>query len=290
MGKKGKKARAGKPTKKEIAKRLDNLANKLEKEIEGVGKFAPLPPTEDCPICYVSRGRNPSESFHLSCCGNTMCLSCFNEIQNHIDKQNEDNSAKSEPFLPFACPFCRKTMPSLDDHLHRLEVRAAKNDPNACYSLGMTYISSSDPELGIVKDDNKALGYFIRAAELGSVHACAIIASEYEKNEKKRSFFNLVGALRGDVTARLGLGFHEYHDLGNHELGIRHWKIAAEGGMETALNFLKDVYNANGKMPGNEFISEDDLDYVEQAYHDAQEAIKREERENYYEGKRRLMF
>ena len=62
--------------------------------------------------------------------------------------------------------------------------------------------------------------------------------------------------------------------------------------METALYFLKDVYHANGKIPGKEFISEDDLDYVEQAYQNAQEEIKRDERENYYtsKGKRRLMF
>ena len=289
MGKKGKKARAGKPTKKEIAKKLDNLANKLEKEIEGVDRFAPLPPAEDCPICYVSRGRNPAESFHLSCCGNTMCLSCFLETKSHIDEQNDENSTKSKPLIPHACPFCREAMPSLDDHLHRLEGRAAKNDPNACYSLGMTY-SASDHELGIVKDDNKALDYYIRAAELGCVYACGTIASEYERNEKRKSFFNLVGALRGDVLARLEFGSHEYYDLGNYELGIRHWKIVAEGGMEIALNFLKDIYFANGKRPGKEFISEDDLVYVEQAYHDAQEAIKREERENYYEGKRRLMF
>lgn len=107
-----------------------------------------------------------------------MCGSCF------IENQNEDNSAKSKPLIPHACPFCREAMPSLDEHLRCLEVIAAKNDPNACYCLGMTY-SASDPELGIVKDENKALDYYIRAAELGSVYACAIIASEYERNEKR---------------------------------------------------------------------------------------------------------
>lgn len=99
-----------------------------------------------------------------------------------------------------------------------------------------------------------------------------------------------MGALRGDVIARLRLGFHEYHDLGNHELGIRHWKIAAEGGMETALDMLQTIYNSNGQKPGKEFISKEDLDNIEQAYHDAQEEIKTEERENYYKGERRMMF
>ena len=48
MGKKGKKAQAGKPKKltpKEIGKRLDVLVKKLEEELEGAEMFAPLPPT-----------------------------------------------------------------------------------------------------------------------------------------------------------------------------------------------------------------------------------------------------
>ena len=50
MGKKGKKAQAGKPKKlspKDIGKRLDALVKKLEKELEGADLFAPLPPAED---------------------------------------------------------------------------------------------------------------------------------------------------------------------------------------------------------------------------------------------------
>ena len=53
MGKKGKKAQAGKPKKltpKDVGKRLDGLSKKLEEELKGVDLFAPLPSTEDCPI------------------------------------------------------------------------------------------------------------------------------------------------------------------------------------------------------------------------------------------------
>eukprot|EP00563_Minutocellus_polymorphus_P007163 CAMPEP_0181048480 /NCGR_PEP_ID=MMETSP1070-20121207/15459_1 /TAXON_ID=265543 /ORGANISM="Minutocellus polymorphus, Strain NH13" /LENGTH=59 /DNA_ID=CAMNT_0023127269 /DNA_START=201 /DNA_END=376 /DNA_ORIENTATION=- len=56
MGKKGKKAQAGKAKKltpKDVGKRLDALVKKLEEELKGADLFAPLPPTEDCPICLV---------------------------------------------------------------------------------------------------------------------------------------------------------------------------------------------------------------------------------------------
>ena len=52
-GKKGKKAQAGKPKKltpKDVGKRLDTLAKKLEEELKGADLFAPLPPTDDCAI------------------------------------------------------------------------------------------------------------------------------------------------------------------------------------------------------------------------------------------------
>jgi len=46
MGKKGKKARAGKITRKEVDKRLVALVKKLEEELKGATLFAPLPPME----------------------------------------------------------------------------------------------------------------------------------------------------------------------------------------------------------------------------------------------------
>ena len=60
MGKKGKKAQAGKPKKptpKEIGKRLDALVKKLEEELKGADLFAPLPPMGDCVICCLPLSR-----------------------------------------------------------------------------------------------------------------------------------------------------------------------------------------------------------------------------------------
>ena len=95
MGKKGKKTQAGKPKKltpKDVGKRLDVLAKKLEEELKGADLFAPLPPTEDCAICLVPLPRVRSETFSKPCCGNSICKACYRENEAAINKQNEENT------------------------------------------------------------------------------------------------------------------------------------------------------------------------------------------------------
>jgi len=75
MGKKGKKAQAGKPKKltpKDIGKRLNVLVKKVEEELEGADLLAPLPPVDDCAICLVPLPRASEEivKFYQACCGN----------------------------------------------------------------------------------------------------------------------------------------------------------------------------------------------------------------------------
>ena len=79
--------------------------------------------------------------------------------------------------------------------------------------------------------------------------------------------------------ARYGIGYSEYFNLGNHEIAIRHWKIAAEAGDQPSLNVLRDIYNGN--MPGKKFISKDFLESTYRACHEAQMEVKSEEREKH---------
>ena len=113
MGKKGKKARAGKPKKltpKDVGKRFDALVKKLEEELKDVDLFAPLPPTEDCAICLVPLSHVRYESCYMACCGNSVCWACHLENQESIDKQNEEKSAGKK--VAFTCPFCREPKPA----------------------------------------------------------------------------------------------------------------------------------------------------------------------------------
>ena len=92
--------------------------------------------------------------------------------------------------------------------------------------------------------------------------------------------FERVGALRGCAISRYIIGYAEY-ELGNYEIAIRHWKIAAEAGYQPSLNALRKIYNADGKHPGKEFISTEYLESTYRACHEAQMEVKSEEREKY---------
>ncbi len=290
MGKKGKKAQEGKPKKltpKDIGKRLDALVRKLEEELKGADLFAPLPPTEDCPICLVPVSRANTDTMYEACCGNTICKACYKENEASIKKQNEEKSAGKKVAL--TCPFCREPEPTSDEEFARLayaqlKARCLKNDHVAFTLLGEIY---RDGLYGIAKDDLKALDCFIQAVELGSNEACTCIGISYDQgngvsvDHKRAALFERVGALRGDVLSRHNVGCYEYHDFGNHEIGIRHWKIAAEAGSQRSLDALKKIYNADGKRPGKEFISKDYLESIYRACHGAQMKVKTEEREKH---------
>ena len=284
MGKKGKKAQAGKPKKltpKDIGKRLDVLAKKVEEELEGADLFAPLPPTEDCAICLVPFSPIKADTMYKACCGKEICVACAMENEASINKQNEEKSAGKK--IDFTCPFCREPVPaSGEEILRRYQARCLKNDHSALALMGDLY-RRGEHEIH-AKDELKALDCWIRAVELGSSGACGAIGNSYDQGEgvavdkERAALFERAGALRGGVGARHNIGCSEYYDLGNHEIAIRHWKIAAEAGSQPSLNALKGIYNADGKMPGKEFISKEYLESTYRACHGAQMEVKSEER------------
>ena len=285
MGKKGKKAQAGKPKKltpKDVGKRLDALVKKLGEELKDADLFALLPPTEDCAICLVPLSRLKIDAMYQACCGNEICVACYKENEASIKKRNEEKNAGKK--VPFTCPFCREPAPTCaDEELARLQVRCLKNYHCALTVVGRIYREGLN---GTAQDDLKALDCWIRAVELGSPEACTKIGMSYDKgnglavDKERHSLFAKVGALRGNILARYNIGCFEYKS-GHHVIGIRHWKIAAEAGHQKSLNALRDIYNADGKRPGKEFISKDEMDTVYRSGHEAQMEVKSEEREKH---------
>ena len=63
------------------------------------------------------------------------------------------------------------------------------------------------------------------------------------------------------------------------EKAICHWKIAAEAGNQQSLNKLKTIFNANGKLPGKEFISKDEMDKLYRVCYVAQLEVQSGSRE-----------
>ena len=284
MGKKGKKAQAGKPKKltpKDVGKRLDVLAKNLEEELEGADLFAPLPPTEDCAVCFVPLSPLNSETYYEVCCGKDICKACYKENEASIKKQNEEKSAGKR--LAFTCPFCREPEPTSEEEtLRQLQGRCLKNDHEAFTMMGEVHQRG---DYGLAKDDLKALDCYIRAVELGSPEACSHIGEGYHEgngvavDKERAALFAKVGALRGCIIARHNIGWSEYHDFGNHEIGIRHWKISAEAGDQHSLDSLRDIYNKD--MYGKEFISQEDMDTIYRSGHEAQMKVKSEAREKH---------
>ena len=285
MGKKGKKDQAGKPKKltpKDVGKRLDALVKKLGEELKDADLFAPLPPTDDCAICFVPLSRLKSGTLYQTCCGNQICWACYRENKASINKRNNKKNAGKK--LALTCPFCREPeLTTIAECLSQLQARCLKNDQNALSMMGDLY---RDGNHEVAKDDLKALDCYIRAVELGSPETCVLIGIIYDEggglavNKERAALFERVGALRGDVVARHNIGYAEY-ELGNYEIGTRHWKIAAEAGYQKSLNNLRDIYNADGKLPGKEFITKEYLDFAHRACHGAQLEVKSEERDKH---------
>ena len=287
MGKKGK--RGDKPAeKKALLKRLDALAKKLEEELKGADLFAPPPPIDDCPICLVRLPRFNFARVYQGCCGKTICQPCFKGNERIIKKMNSQvkgNNAKKK--IDNVCPFCREPEPTGEEYHRQLEVKALQGDAFACNLLGAHYEFHEDETL---HDSIRALQYYIQATELGSGEACGIIALSFKEgkfgvpvDKIAARLFYAVAALRGNLQARRNIGRIEY-GLGNHELGIRQWKISANAGYQDSLNRLRDIFNADGKLPGKEFISKEELDTLYRACHESQEEVKTDEREKYFQG------
>ena len=176
MGKKGKKAQAGKPKKltlKEIGKRLDELVKNLEEELKGADLFAPLPPKDDCPICLVTLSRGPFTSSYQACCGKTLCVGCSKENEQIIEKLNEKNKKP----IAHACPFCRAPQPSEEEYALLLEARVRQNDHIACLNAGDAHFYGN---YRMRRNELKALDYYVRAVELGSNMACMAISTRYD--------------------------------------------------------------------------------------------------------------
>ena len=273
MGKKGKKAQAGKPKKlspKDIGKRLDALVKKLEKELEGADLFAPLPPAEDCPICCTPLSHMLNRSVYKPCCGKAVCGGCHAE--HTLVSENNGGGLG-------LCPFCRAPELGGLDFVRQLDARfSSHNDKDASLVLGYSYSAGKH----VPKDLMKAMSYFITAAELGSAQACSNIGLHYNdgisisKDTEKAAFFYRAGAFRGCISSRDDIGSHEYEER-NVETAIRHWKISAEAGNQQSLDRLKTIFNGN--LVGKDFISKEYMDNVYRACHEAQKNVKSESRE-----------
>ena len=151
------------------------------------------------------------------------------------------------------------------------------NDHLAMTALGLFLLDGTH---GVTKDEMAGYCHLVRAADLGSAAACMIIALRYSeeygfppRNKERENLFIRIAAARGDIQARYFLGDYEYREMGNHELGVRHWKISAEAGDGDAFIALRDLVGTDKLVPGREFITKDELDKIRQVAGFEEEAM-----------------
>ncbi|EJK72053.1 hypothetical protein THAOC_06455, partial [Thalassiosira oceanica] len=79
------------------------------------------------------------------------------------------------------CAFCRTPYSDNDaDRLARIQTRVGKKDPAAMNSLGKEYYFG---ELGLQKDEQKAVNLWTEAAGLGSLDALYSLGVAYKSGE-----------------------------------------------------------------------------------------------------------
>ena len=153
---------------------------------------------------------------------------CSRRALRQLEKTND---AQQAAVTGLACPFCRepisweplsllaggaKALGGRDfdtaRYVRQLEMRAAKNDPKACYKLGTHYYNNKDQADGNLK----AMQYHLRAVELGSAESCKYVANCYlgrgimGSNTERMLFFMRAGAWRGCIVSRSQIGRLEY--------------------------------------------------------------------------------
>jgi TPR repeat protein len=103
---------------------------------------------------------------------------------------------------------------------------------------------NGEEHANIMKDTDKAIKLFHRAADLGSAIANENFGLLYDtgdgvsKDMVKAKQYHEKGAMAGCATSRLNLGVDDAND-GNFDRAIKHWLIAASSGDIRAVNDIK---------------------------------------------------
>jgi len=239
--------------------------------------FKPPPPREDCPICMLPLPFEYRTLAYRVCCGAVLCAACFEESKRVIEKTNVKKRKKKLPLLEFCCPFCREPMDeSHEKAIIRLRKRIELNDVVAHHCLAQSYLGGSD---GFPKDQRKAFELFLRATELGSLHAPVIVAECFGEGRgvnmdaAKEKHYLKVAAKRGDMLGRHCLGMVEWNG-GNKSLAMKHWLISAAAGHDESLRQIKE-----GFMNG--FVNRDEYAYALRTHQKVRDDAQSEERDRY---------
>jgi hypothetical protein len=213
--------------------RHKKACKKRADELHEEALFKQPPRAEDCPICFLPLPEALSHGgqTYIGCCAKMICSGCV-----YANKKQYQRST---------CPFCRAPMPENDtDTLQRLNKRLEVNDSHACNEMRALYYHG---ENGVVRDKSKALEYFLRGAELGSVRAASFVARAFDigdcvaKDSKKARHYYELAALKGNIASPCILGAEEA-EASEYGKALKHWLISSGRGHYASLKKIQQVF------------------------------------------------
>lgn len=176
--------------------------------------WGPIPPTDDCPVCFVPLPVNDNLTNYMECCGVIYCVACSEETERALKLTNEHRERKGMQTLGKSCTFCR-TKYADGDEKDMLKARVDKGDVEAAWQLS-SYYNKGCSSIGLPKDETKALELNHRAADMGSGKAMGFIGQCYRKGTngvpkdlKKGRIYLEEGAKKGCVFSRYNLASFE---------------------------------------------------------------------------------
>ena len=181
----------------------------------------------ECPICCLPLPLDEAKLLTNPCCCQRICKGCA-----YANAKRE-----WEQGLERKCPYCREPMAGTEEEVNQKFMKRVKaNDPTAIFYLGVKCYNEGDND-GAVK-------YYTKAAELGDIHAHYNLSCSYrtgegvEKDEKKEIHHLEVAAIGGHPSGSYNLGCIE-KEKGNYERAAKHFVIAAKLGHDGALEGVK---------------------------------------------------
>ena len=212
--------------------------------------FKTPPPCDDCPVCLLPLPIKSQGQIYLSCCGETICWGCDDEI-----------STRSGGVNVYVCALCKTPPATTPEIIKRHEKLTENNDPHAMSRLGQCYLGGVN---GLVRDVPRGAELLTRAAALGSASALGTLGDVYnpqdilglngivESDIALTIRYYECAATKGQVEARYNLGVVEFNE---HNVGraMKHWMIAAAAGHDDALKWLVLYGFKEGRVTKEEY-------------------------------------
>ncbi len=225
--------------------------------------FAPSPPKEDCPICFLPMPLRAENTQYKACCGKVICNGCV------VAAANAENNAHQPK-----CPFCRNLAINEDGALVKQYRKRMEenNDPIATYGLAGMYMFGNM----VPQDKSKAIELLALASDQGSTEASVNLAIMYKQGDgvardvKKYLHYTQMAAMKGNEQARYNLGVHNSQQ-GNYVRATKHFAIGARAGDDGALEMCKGAYKAG-------LLAKDEFEQILRSHKEEKDSMTSEQR------------